>query len=63
MLSRRRRAQIGLLSACFAMVTMLAVLYWGSWEAVSPEHRYGMSPANDGGKNLVQNLKVVTMGK
>jgi hypothetical protein len=41
MVSKRRCAQLGLISACLTLFTMLTVLFFGSYEFRNGQHRIG----------------------
>ena len=64
MISQRRCAQFGLISACLTLVTMLTILFRGSYEAASGQHRFGViANGSHDPENSAANVKVAAMGK
>lgn len=64
MVSQRRCAQLGLFFACFTLVTMLIVLFFGSYESASEGNRVGaaVKVAQDG-ESAISTAKMTAMSK
>jgi hypothetical protein len=64
MVSQRRCAQLGLFFACFTLVIMLTVLFFGSYESASGNSRVGaaVNVAHDG-DNTISTAKMTAMSK
>ena len=63
MISQRRCAQFGLLSACFTLVIMLAILFCGSYEATPGQYRIGTIAKETGRNETSANVKIAAMNK